>query len=582
MTIARSDRSLVTVLFTDIVGSTKQASRMGDGEWRKLLDRHDAMVRETLSEHGGREIRTMGDGFVAVFDAPVRAIDTARAIAKAAPSLSLQIRAGIHTGECEIRGDDIGGIAVHVAARVAALAGAGEVWVSNTVRDLSIGADYFFESRGSHTLKGVPRKWRLFAPVESRTSETPALNSKAKTRKSAPAKVPPPSKTASRTAGHKRASAKAVRTPHVPIMLVDDHPLWRQTLRSVLEGATGVQVIAEASNGESALQLVKTARPKVVVMDVDMPKMGGIECVQRMRERYPDIRVLMLSSSDEQAKVLSAIRAGASGYLLKTSESKQIEDAVRRIVVGEVVFPPELSHLVLSALRGEPSAEPQLTVALAADSLVAGEGLAKVTLEAGFRIAGHACKPKDLPAVVAETRPDVALLDVGVRFGEGGAARKLITAIRNANKSTGIVVLTESGDTSTLELADGDRGIGLLLKERISEAGELADAIKRVAAGESVLDHQIAAGLVKQRRQASLVARLSDREREALELMAEGRSNLAICERLHVSPKTVEGYVASIFTKLGLEPAEDDHRRVLAVVTYLRSCELSERRGPPG
>jgi class 3 adenylate cyclase len=157
------DRVLATVLFTDIVGSTERASAMGDEAWRRLLDRHDEIVRECLRREGGREVKTTGDGFLATFDSPSGAVRAATAIRHAASGLSLEIRAGLHTGELERRGDDVTGLAVHVGARVAALAGSSEILVSGTVRDLVLGAPFSFEDRGRRTLKGLEGEWPVLA-----------------------------------------------------------------------------------------------------------------------------------------------------------------------------------------------------------------------------------------------------------------------------------------------------------------------------------------------------------------------------------------------------------------------------------
>ncbi|OBI21964.1 hydrolase [Mycobacterium sp. E2327] len=161
------DRVLATVLFTDIVDSTRRAAEMGDRDWRALLDAHDAVVRSQLARFRGREVNTSGDGFLAVFDGPQRAIRCATAIRDAVQTLGIQVRAGLHTGECVVRGDDIGGIGVHIGARVSALAGPNDVLVSSTLRDLVIGSGLEFEDRGTHQLKGVPGEWRLFAVAAS-------------------------------------------------------------------------------------------------------------------------------------------------------------------------------------------------------------------------------------------------------------------------------------------------------------------------------------------------------------------------------------------------------------------------------
>jgi class 3 adenylate cyclase len=159
------DRVLSTVLFTDIVASTRRAAEIGDRDWHALLDAHDAIVRSQLSRFRGREVNTSGDGFLAMFDGPQRAIRCAMAIRDAVAALGIEVRAGLHTGECEVRGDDIGGIGVHIGARVSALAGPNDVLVSSTLRDLVIGSGLEFDDRGSYELKGVPGEWRLFAVV---------------------------------------------------------------------------------------------------------------------------------------------------------------------------------------------------------------------------------------------------------------------------------------------------------------------------------------------------------------------------------------------------------------------------------
>jgi class 3 adenylate cyclase len=150
------DRVLATVLFTDIVDSTRRAAKMGDRNWHALLDAHDAVVRSQLARFRGREVNTSGDGFLAMFDGPQRGIRCAMAIRDAVQALGIEVRAGLHTGECEVRGDDIGGIGVHIGARVSALAGPNDVLVSSTLRDLVIGSGLEFEERGTHELKGVP------------------------------------------------------------------------------------------------------------------------------------------------------------------------------------------------------------------------------------------------------------------------------------------------------------------------------------------------------------------------------------------------------------------------------------------
>ncbi len=163
---APAERALATVMFTDIVDSTALAARLGDQRWRRLLDRHESLASREVERHQGRVVKTTGDGILATFDGPGRAIECAAGLVRATPELGFELRVGLHSGECELRGEDVGGMAVHIGARVAGRAGPGEVLVSSTVRDLVVGSGIEFAERGTAELKGVPGRWGLFA-VES-------------------------------------------------------------------------------------------------------------------------------------------------------------------------------------------------------------------------------------------------------------------------------------------------------------------------------------------------------------------------------------------------------------------------------
>jgi class 3 adenylate cyclase len=158
-----TERVLATLVFTDIAGSTDRAAQLGDQRWRDLLDRHDQSVRSQIGRFGGREVKTVGDGFVATFDTPGRAIEFALAVRSTLHAFDLEVRAGVHTGEIEVRGDDVAGMAVHICARVSARAGPGEILVSSTVKDSVVGSSLEFTDHGEYELKGVPGSWRLFA-----------------------------------------------------------------------------------------------------------------------------------------------------------------------------------------------------------------------------------------------------------------------------------------------------------------------------------------------------------------------------------------------------------------------------------
>jgi DNA-binding NarL/FixJ family response regulator len=326
------------VLFTDIARSTETAARLGDRRWGELLARHDEMVRDALRTSGGHEVHTTGDGMLALFESPGEAVACAVKVTQQAPELGMQIRAGLHTGECDVTTESVSGLAVHVAARVVALAEPGEVLVSTTVRDLASGGDFGFTPRGTHTLKGVPRRWRVFA-----VGPRPSVEAQDTPRR-------PPAKKAVRRS---RRSTTPLR-----VVIADDHPLWRQTLKAVVEQGRFATVVAEAATGVQAVEAGGATAPDVVVMDIEMPGLDGIEATARLVAEGVAQKVLMLSSSDERAHVARALRAGASGYMLKTSGSDEIRDAIRRIAAGELVFPPDVAALVLDQLRGRSGEAP--------------------------------------------------------------------------------------------------------------------------------------------------------------------------------------------------------------------------------
>ena len=402
-----STRAVMTVVFTDIVDSTAAVSRLGDAAWREVLDRHDALLRAELRRYEGSEVTKTGDGICAVFGSPGAALRFGRTAAKEAPALGIHLRVGIHTGECEFRGDDLHGIAVHIASRVADLARADEVLVTSTVEALVAGSGFDFDDRGEHELRGVPGRWGL------------------RTVTGTPAPVPSP------PLRPHDASAPSDAAPRV--VVVDDHPLWRETLCGLVDRSRTAQVVGEASDGAEAVRVATDASADVVLMDMYLPALTGAEATAALRMAGSAAKVIMLSSADDRASVLAAVHAGASGYLLKTAAADDVLDAIRRVHRGEMVFPPQLTDIVLAALRRD----------------------------------------------AAETEGS----DQG---GDGLAA-------------------------------------------------------------------------------------FTRRERDVLALIAEGRTNHAISERLHLSTKSVEAYVAKIFTKLGLEPTAHDHRRVLAAVAYLRA-----------
>ena len=214
-----------------------------------------------------------------------------------------------------------------------------------------------------------------------------------------------------------------------------------------------------------------------------------------------------------------------------------------------------------------------MRLVVADDSLLLREGITRLLTEAGFEVVAQAGNPTDLLAAVREHRPDVAIIDIRMPPTHTDEGLRAAEAIRAAHGTTvGILVLSQYVETTfALRLvADGAGGVGYLLKDRVEDLEDFADAIRRIAHGGSVIDPEVVAQLVGRRRAAVPLDELTQREREVLTLMAEGRSNQAICERLFLAPKTVEAHIARIFSKLELPPAADDHRRVLAVLAHLR------------
>ena len=221
----------------------------------------------------------------------------------------------------------------------------------------------------------------------------------------------------------------------------------------------------------------------------------------------------------------------------------------------------------------EPPTQP-IRVAIAEDAVLVREGLVRLLSEAGFGVVGAARNPEELLEVVDRQRPDVVVLDIRMPPTHTDEGLRLANELRrHAGSPIGVLLLSQYVEAAYAYrlLEEETPGVGYLLKDRLSDIGELSDAIRRIARGGSAFDPSLVAELLRRRRQHDPLAELTDREREVLSLMAEGRSNQAIADRLVVTLKTVETHVASIFSKLGLEPQPDDHRRVLAVLAYLRS-----------
>jgi len=383
-----------------------------------------------------------------------------------------------------------------------------------------------------------------------------------------------PKKTRSRRTTRSAASPSQRRVSNDPIrvMIVDDHPIWRDTLRNLLEEEGEAVVVAEAEDGSEVLDLVLDQKPDVVLMDINMPNLDGIQATRQLLGGAPKTKVLVLASSDERAQVIESVRAGASGYLLKTAAPTEVVEAVVDIYKGQLVFPPSLADVVLEELRRPPQPTPgSLGVAILVPSMVERKGIQDVLEEAGFDVIVSQPSLESVSKIRNDASVGVVMIDselLGLS-GKSNGLEQVLHSLPHAN----VLVLTDDPDVdgAISLLSSSGRGVGYVMKRRISKPHDLIAAVRRVSLGGSVLDSQVVNRLVDAPGNVRSLDELTGREREVLALMAEGHSNQAIAEHLFLGAKTVEGHVRSIFMKLGLEPAADIHRRVLAVIAYLRS-----------
>lgn len=339
---------------------------------------------------------------------------------------------------------------------------------------------------------------------------------------------------------------------------MDDHPIWRATLKNLLEEG-GARVVAEAGDGTEVVERALKSTPDVVVMDINLPTIDGIEATKRLLEEMPATKVLVLASSDERAMVIHAVRAGASGYLVKTAAPSEVVQAVARLKDGELVFPASLADIVLAELRqGGAKDLPRILIAI--PSILERTGLRELIERAGLSVVSAVGSLGDVDHWNAA---DVAIVDeelVGSKEADLPSDLHLVVLTKDADAGNVLGVLSHSG-----------RGVGYVMKGKLADPDELVQAIMRVSRGDSVVDSQVVNRLVELPENVRSLDVLTERERAVLALMAEGHSNPAIAERMFLGLKTVETHVRSIFMKLGLDQDADVHRRVLAVIAYLRS-----------
>ena len=331
------------------------------------------------------------------------------------------------------------------------------------------------------------------------------------------------------------------------ILIVDDHAGFRHQARALLE-ADGFVVIGEADDGATGLAAARKLRPDLVLLDVGLPDMEGFAVAHElMLDVTPPL--VVLTSSRDATDFGSAADGGTRAGL-----------------------PPQ-GRAVGRRAPGHARDRVTLRLVLADDSVLLREGIARLLVEAGFEVAAQAGTADELLAAVREHQPDVAIVDIRMPPTHTDEGLRAAEAIRTEHgTSVGILVLSQYVETTFAMrlVADGAGGVGYLLKDRVEDLDDFSDAIRRIARGGSVIDPEVVAQLVGRRRARVPLDDLTEREREVLALMAEGRSNQAICDALFLAPKTVEAHIANIFSKLELLPAPDDHRRVLAVLAHLR------------
>jgi len=342
----------------------------------------------------------------------------------------------------------------------------------------------------------------------------------------------------------------------VRVLVVDDHATFRARARRVLEAA-GHAVVGEASTATEALDEAQRLAPDVVLLDVQLGERSGLSIVDELAggERPP--RVVLISSREAQDYGSRLAGAPAAGFIHKPDLSAA---TFARALGGD-------------GARVEDAAQRPLAVVVADDSILVREGIGKALSARGIAVSAYAADGDELVRKVAAHAPDAVVCDIRMPPTGTDEGIRAAAVLADRAPSVGVLILSDHLEPAyaTRLLEQGTPGRGYLLKETISDLDAFADAVRRVAAGESVVDPAIVRHVVGVLRAADPLAALSRREREILHLMAEGRSNQAIAAELVISLRTVESHVSSLFGKLQLPDRPDDHRRVLAVLAYLRA-----------
>jgi DNA-binding NarL/FixJ family response regulator len=348
------------------------------------------------------------------------------------------------------------------------------------------------------------------------------------------------------------------------VLIVDDHPGFRAHARRYLE-REGFDVVGEAGGTVEAVAEAREACPELALVDVYLPDGDGFDLTDDLLA-LPDAPAVVLISSHGAAELSSCVQAsGARGFIPKDELSAE---RIEALLGGDAADPGE------APAEPAESADPRSTrVVVADDSVLLREGIVRLLTDAGFEVVGQAGDAEELLRKVSAHKPDVAIVDIRMPPDGTDDGLRAALEIRRRMPATGVLVLSqyvEEGYALDL-LGESAERTGYLLKDRVADVDRFLDSVRRVREGGSALDPEVVAHLLGRRRDDDPLAELTPREREVLALMAEGRSNRAAAEQLVVSERAVEKHVTSIFGKLNLAPAPEDHRRVLAVLTFLRS-----------
>ena len=345
------------------------------------------------------------------------------------------------------------------------------------------------------------------------------------------------------------------------VLIVDDHAPFRSIARQVLT-ADGFLIVGQAADGAEAIRACGELRPDLVLLDVQLPDVDGFSVAAVLTSRTDPPTVVLVSSR-------SRTDYGIQDRGLRRSRVHRQGRAQRRRGTPPAAT-PESGATTGPVTPGWDALG--MRVMVADDAVLFREGLSMVLAEAGFEVTAQVADGQALLHRVGEDPPEVCVVDIRMPPTQTTEGLDTARALRRSHPGVGVLVLSAhvEPDYALALIEDEAQGAGYLLKERVADLAEFTDAVRRVAMGGLVIDPSVVAQLVGRRRVRNPLDALTARERDVLSVMAEGRSNQAICERLHLSPKTVEAYVRAVFTKLGLQQGADDNRRVLAVLAFLR------------